>query len=326
MKIGIKAIRLERALHAIREWQDAEHLVALSEQDLVAFAWKDVQHFSDKFTVTIGPKGVGTVLATDVAVDNTWLVEPKSQRILLAREGVFDVLDPAGKSSQGRINVAGLENGTFASALDSEGKRVLLVVLRVINPDSAEYGIAVADLVTGRLVRERRFGSTAELELLWDAQQRTWLIGETSTATLWRWDETTPAVKLAGTLPGHVHAATFVAGQEGTIVTALIADTTGGTVLAVGRAEHDRISWGAPITLSGHVLVAHKHPARPLWASVAQQGMHQQIQLLDASGKTLAEVALRPDAHLLDLMWSPSSPTRLWGTGIHCLAAATIEP
>src|ERR1700740_778703 len=148
MNIEIKSIRLERALHGLQELPDADHLIVHSEQFLVAISWKELQHTHETVTVRLGPKGQGTVLADKVAVDNAWILRPQSPRLLLARGGGFDSLDPPGHTAKEQLKIDGLANGTFASAVDPDGRRVLLAILRVINPDSAVYGLAVADLAT----------------------------------------------------------------------------------------------------------------------------------------------------------------------------------
>lgn len=327
MNIEIKSIRLERALHGLQELQDADHLIVHSEQSLVAVGWKELQYTQETVTVTLGPKGQGTVLADNVAVDNAWILQPKTQRLLLAREGGFDSLDPTGHAAREQLKIAGLANGTFASAVDPDGRRVLLAVLRVINPDSAVYGIAVAELATGRLIRETTFGSTADLELLWDAQFHSWVVGETSSGRMWRWDEAKPAAsKLAGTVAGLVHAATFVAGENGVIASALVTEKTGARALVIGVAGSEQVAWGAPVALPGPgALLARRHPAKAVWAYLAHEGRGQRVQVRDASGKVLAEAPLRPEAHLSNLIWSPSSPKRIWGIGIHSLAAITLQ-
>jgi hypothetical protein len=58
---------------------------------------------------------------------------------------------------------------------------------------------------------------------------------------------------------------------------------------------------------------------------LAQEGAVQQIQIRDAAGKVLAEAGVRPAAHLNNLLWSKSSPKRVWGFGIRALAAATLS-
>jgi hypothetical protein len=326
MRIDVKTIRLQRALHGLRELPDADHLVVHSEQSLVAIAWPALRQIPDSMTVVLGPPGQGKALATNVAVDNAWAVEPKAQRVLLAREGEFYSVDPSGQLDDQRIKVAGLPRGTFAAALDSDGQRVLLVVMRVINIDFADYGVAMADLTNGRLVAEATIGSGADLELLWDGRLRTWVIGDTSRGALWRWDGDRPAVKLAGPPAGPVHAATFAESGEGVIVSALFTQTTGATGLITGRAEWDRVVWTAPVTLPGStVLVARRHPELALWACLAQEGAVQQIQIRDAAGKVLAEAGVRPAEHLNNLLWSKSSPKRIWGFGVRALAAATLS-
>src|SRR5260370_32112420 len=67
-----------------------------------------------------------------------------------------------------------------------------------------------------------------------------------------------------------------------------------------------------------------KHPSQNLWASVEQAGAVQRIEIRDASGKVIAETALRPGTQARNLIWSTSSPERLWGLGIRALVEMTL--
>ncbi|MGC0772188.1 MAG: hypothetical protein WB543_04585, partial [Candidatus Acidiferrum sp.] len=165
MKIDVKTILLDGALHRLRELSDANHLIVQSEESLVAVSWPALRQTRDGMTVVLGPRGLGKVLATKVAVDNAWIVEPKSQRVLLTREGEVEFVDPSGRDKVRRVTVAGLPSGAFAAALDSAGQHLLLVVMRVVNLDFAEYGVAAVDLVNGRLASESTIRSNADLEL-----------------------------------------------------------------------------------------------------------------------------------------------------------------
>jgi hypothetical protein len=324
MNIDLKAIRMQGALHGMRETRDADHLIVHSEQSLFAIVWAALENTPEKLAAPLGPKGPGKLVATGVAVDNAWVVDPKSQRVLLAREGEFDSIDPWGQVQPQKIKVPGLPVGTFAAAVDSDGLHVLVVVVRDINPDVSNYAIALADLTSGRLIREGTIGSGADLELLWDGHFGAWVIGDTSRGALWRWDGQRPAVKLAGPA-GHVHSATFAATAEGVIVSVIAAKTAGETVLVIGHAERDRVVWADPATLTGSpVLMAWRDPARPLWACLAQAGAAQQIQFRDVGGKLLAEAAVRPGVHLANLQWSVF-PNRVWGVGIRALAAVALS-
>ncbi|HEV3334648.1 MAG TPA: hypothetical protein VG096_26855 [Bryobacteraceae bacterium] len=326
MRIDLKAVRIQGALHGLHESRDADHLIVHSERSLFAIVWAAVQNTPEGVAISLGPERPGKLVATDVAVDNAWVVEPKGQRVLLAREGEFESIDPWGQPEAQKVKMAGLPRGTFAAAIDPEGAHVLLVVVRVINPDAANYGVALADLANARLIREGTIGSGADLELLWDNRLRTWVIGDTSKATLWRWDGARPAVRIAGpAAPGPVHAASFVAGTEGVIVSALFTHN-GATGLIAGQAEMDRAVWQPPVALPGPpVLMAKRHPAQAIWACMSQAGTGQQLQIRDAAGKVLAEAAVRPATHLDNLIWSPISPNRVWGFGARALAAATLS-
>jgi len=324
MNIDLKAVRIQGALHGMRELRDADHLIVHSEQSLFAIVWAALLNTPGNATVRLDPKGPGKLVATDVAVDNAWVVEP-GQRVLLAREGRFDSIDPWGHIQARTIKVPGLPVGTFGAAIDSEGLHVLLVVVRNVNPDVSNYAIALADLKNGRLAREPSIGSGADLELLWDAQVGDWVIGDTSKGALWRWDGQRPALKLAGPT-AHVESATFTATAEGLIVTVIALKTTGETAFVTGHAEGNRVLWAEPAKLNGSsVLKAWRHPARPVWACLAQAGAVQQIQFRDVGGKLLAETPVPRGIHLANLQWSVSSPNRVWGVGIHAVAAVTLS-
>lgn len=326
MRIEAKTVRVQGAVRRLCEWAGADRLIVHSDQSLVAVAWLALQHTPDGMAASLAPPGKEKPVAANVAVDNAWTVDPKARRVLLARAGEIDLADPSGEVADQRIQVAGLPVGTFGAALDSDGERLLLVVMRAVNFDFADYGLVMVDLADGQLVAEKTIGTTSDLELLWDARLGTWAIGDTSKGALWRWDGAGHAVKLAGPTAGAIHAATFAETSEGVIVSALSSGTAGATVLVTGHAERDRVVWMPPVTLAGTpILLARRHPARALWACLAQQGAAQQIQIRDAAGKVLAEADLRPGIHLNHLLWSAFAPERLWGVGIRALASATIH-
>jgi len=325
MTIVLKAVRMQGALHGLRESRDADHLIVHSDRSLFAIVWAALQNTPEGVAITLGPKGPGKLVAEDVAVDDAWLIEPKGQRVLIPREGEFESIDPWGQTEPQKTKVAGLSLGTFAAAIDAGGQHVLLVVDRDINPDESTYAIALADMANGRLILEKTIHSGSDLELLWDATSATWVIGDTSRGAVWRWDGVKPAIKVAAP-SSHIRAATFAATTEGVIVSALADRPTGEAVLMTGHADRDRIAWTEPVPLAGPpVLQARRHPAQAVWACLTQQGAIQGIQIRDAGGKVLAEAALRPGAHLDKLLWSVSAPTRLWGFGTRVLAAATLS-
>jgi hypothetical protein len=326
MKIDIKVIRLQGALHALRESGDPNHLIVHSDRSLFAIVWAAVQNTPAGVAVSLGPKGPGTLVATDVAVDNAWVIDPKSQRVLLAREGAFESIDPWGQLQVQTIKVPGLPAGTFASAVDSYGERVLVVVVREVNPDVSNYAIVLADLTNGRVIREGTIGTGSDLELLWDSHFQTWIIGDTSNGALWLWDGMRSAVKLPGPA-GHVRSATFTATTEGVMVSAISAEASGDTVLVTGHVERDRIVWTGPVSLRGgiSVLTVWRHPARSVWACLAQAGTAQQVQLRNISGKLLTEISVQAGVHLIGLQWSSLLADRLWGVGNRALVAVTIS-
>ncbi len=326
MKTDSKTILLDGALYRLREFSDANRLMLHCEHSLLAVSWADLRQTRDGVTVVLGPRGLGNVVATKVAVDNAWIVDPKSQRLLLAREGGIEFVDPSGQEKARTVTVPGLPVGTFAAALDSTAKRLLLAVMRDVNPDFAEYGLVVADLVNGRLAKESTIHTNSDLELLWEDKLGSWVICDTNKATVWRWDGNKPALKLASSALRPVHSATIAASDHGVIVSALVTQSTGATGLISGRAEQDRVIWNDAVALPGpNVLVARRHPGQALWACLAQEGRAQQIQIRDASGKVLGEAIVRPPAHLSDLVWSVAAPTSVWGFGVHALASATFN-
>lgn len=313
-------------MHGLREFEGADHLIVHSAQSLVAVDWPILQHAPDSLTLELGPPGLGKVLATNVTLDSAWVVEPKSKRILLAREGEFDSIDPGGRVANQKIKVTGLPRGAFASSVNPDGVHVLLVVTRVINPDFANFAVVMADLTTGQLIREATIGAGVDLELLWDAPFRTWVIGDTSRGGLWRWDGQKPALRLAAPQGTPVHAATFASSPEGVMVSALFTEKTGATGLVTGRAELDRVIWTPPVVLPGlPVLVARRHPTLARWACLAQEGTRQQVQVRDTAGKVLAETDVRPGVYLDNLLWSTFSSNLLWCSGIRALATATLS-
>lgn len=324
MKLDVKTIRLQNALHAVREWQDPDHLVVRSEQSLILVNWLSFQHRPETEQVVLGPKGEGRLIANEVAIDNAFAIDSKSQHILLARQGEISVIDPANPAQVQKVNVTGLPRGTFGAALASDSQRILFATVHVVTPDFATYALALVDLTNGTLSIEKTISSTADLELLWDNATNTWAIGDTGNGTLWRCDGSRPAVKLAGP-PEHADFATFTASGEGVIVSAVATKPTGETVLLTGRAEHERIEWTAPVVLPGSgVLMARRHSVEPFWACLTQQGSVQHIKIVGSEGQVLADEMVRPGSHLIGLQWSAFSPARLWSVGIHTLMAVSL--
>jgi hypothetical protein len=324
MGIDLKAVRVRDAVHGLCELADTDRLIVHSGQSLVAVPWAALGNTSGDLTIALGPPGYGNLVAT-LAVDSAWIVEPTTKRVLLAREGALESFDPAGRLSPQKTVVNGLPRGSFAAAVDPGGRHVLLTVMRVVNPDLAHYGVALVDLIDGRLVREGSIGSVTDLELLWDRRLGTWVIGDTGKGAMWRWDGATPAVKLAGPTAAPVCAATFAATDDGVMVSALIAQ--GGTqALVTGLAERDRVRWTSPVTLHGPpVLVARRHPSQDCWACLAQEGSGQYVQIRDPAGAVLGETRVGLTAQLDKLLWSTSSPHHVWGIGFHAIAGISLR-
>ena len=324
MILDVNAVRLEGALHELGELRDPGHLILHVDQSLVAVAWTDLRKSFTKAPVPVGPPGKGRVLATRIAVDDAWTIVPTSQEILLARLGTISFLDSTHGRAVRTIKPNGLRNGTFGAALDGDALRALFIVSRDVSMDFAEYTVAAVDLTAGTLVPQTRIHGNADFELLWDEPSRSWVIGSTHTGSLWRWDGVGEAVKFdgpAGTLQG----ATFVADGEGVVISALTEDSPRGSHLITGRLGPDRVTWAEPVTLPGtSVILARRHPKRPLWACLAFDGAAQQIRICDAAGKVQAVAAVRPPGLLKNLRWSTSSPDRIWGLGVRTLAAATL--
>ena len=301
---------------------DADQLILHIDQTLVVVPWPALRNVPANMIASPGSQGLGRVLATEVRVDNAWTVHPSTNRILLTRQGELQLIDPSGRSEVRRIPVRGLPRGTFAAGIDSTGQNVLLAV----NPDFAEYGVAMANLLHGQLIPESTIGSIADLELLWDNEFRGWLIVDTGRGTLWHWDGIGSAVRMAGPDGGRVHAATITANGNGVFVSAVRTQATGETDLITGRVDRERVVWDAPKVLSGFpVLVARHHPARPVWACLAQEGARQEIRICDASGNVLAEAGVGRAADVNNILWSTFSPNRVWGIGTRALTAATVS-
>lgn len=325
MKIDAKVVLLDDALHGLREWFDSNHLILHTDQSLVAVEWPALRETRDGAAAVFGPRGLGRVVASRVTVDNAWTVDATSRLLLLARDGKIEYLDPLGVHPVRTLAVAGLQSGTFAAALDSASRRLLLVVMSAANLDFAAYGVVAADLGNAQLTYEPSIRCTNDLELLWDGRSRAWLICDTGTATLWRWGGQKPAVKLTGMVPGAIHYAAMVDSDEGVIAGAVVSHGSATTALVSGHVDQNQVIWSPPIVLSGSpVLVAKRNSRQPLWACLAQQGWHQQIQIRDAAGVVLSATTLPQRAHLSDLLWSPSAPARFWGYGVHSLVAATL--
>lgn len=325
MKIDAKVVLLDGALHGLREWSDSNHLILHTDQSLVAVEWSALRETRERVAVVFGSHGLGRVIATKVTVDNAWTVDPTSRLLLLARDGKIEYFDPSSGDSVRTVALAGLPSGTFAAALDSASQRLLLVVMNVVNLDFAEYGVVAADLANGHLTREPGIRSKNDLELLWDGRYRAWVICDTGTATLWRWDGQKPAIKLTGMVPNAIQHATIVDSDDGIIAGAIVSHSSAATALAWGHVDQDRVIWSSPVSLSGPaVLVAKKNFKDPLWACLAQQGWQQQIQIRDASAVVLDSTNLAPRAHLSDLLWSRYGHGRFWGFGVHSLLAANL--
>jgi hypothetical protein len=324
MVIDLKAVRLRDAVHGVCEWS-GDRLIVHSGQALVTVAWSALGSSSGGLAMVLGPEGYGKVVAADLAVDNAWIVEPRTQRVLLAREGALESLDPSGALPPQKTVVGGLPRGSFTAAVDAEGRRVLLVVMRLVRPDFANYAVVLVDLRDGRLVREGSIGSVADLQLLWDRRLGTWMIGDTGTGGIWRWDGATPAVRLEGPPCAPVHGATFAASDEGVMVSALVAQD-GTTALATGLAELDRVHWATPVRLPGApVVVARRDPSGARWACLAQEGRAQHVQIRDPAGGVLGEARLEPAAQLEKLLWSTSLPNHVWGIGVHAIAGISLK-
>jgi hypothetical protein len=68
-----------------------------------------------------------------------------------------------------------------------------------------------------------------------------------------------------------------------------------------------------------------KHPSHELWAGLEQTGATQKVHIRDSSGKVIAETVLKPGTLVKNLVWSTSSPERLWGLGIRALVEMTLS-
>jgi hypothetical protein len=273
VKIAVKTVRLQGALHGLAEL--AELLIVHVDDLLIAIPEKAVRQIPDGVMTAVGSGGFGSVVATQVAVDNAWTVLPESKQILLAREGRIELIDPQGLREMEQITVEGLPKGTFGACAEPAGRRVLLVVMREINGDFDEGAVAIADLARGRMVSEKTIRANDELQLLWNAQFRAWSITDTGKNVVWWWDGETPAVRLP-----------WKAAEP---------------------------AWG------------RKHPSRELWARLAQKGPVQSVQILESTGKVLAEAPMRTGAFVRNLNWSTSSEERIWGSGVRAIVEMTLD-
>jgi hypothetical protein len=276
MKIEAKTIRVQGALHGLNE--AADQVIVQIDDLLVTIAEKALWQIPDGVLTALGSGGIGRVVATKVAVDNAWTVDSVSKRILLPRAGHIERIDPleqdVGQDVTDKIGIEGLPAGTFGASAEPGGNRILFLVVRDVNLDFAEYAVAVADLMLGRMITEKSVRSNDDLLLVWDAASRGWVISDTGKGIVWRWDGERPAVRSASSVEP-----------------------------SSGR----------------------KHPSQDLWASVEQAGAAQRIQIRDSSRKVIAETALRPGTQVRNLVWSTSSPERLWGLGIRALVEMMLN-
>jgi hypothetical protein len=326
IKLTIHPIRLKEALRACAELPDKDSLVLHIEDSLVIVPWSKLQRIAGQGAITILPPGPGKKVADNVGVANAFALNPKTNRILLAREGEIIDIDPSQKIEDQKIPATGLSVGTFAAAVDPAGKRALFSVVRDVNFDFSEYAVISVDLASGKIVPETTIGSNADLEFIWDAKLSAWFIGDTSRAFAWRWDTVAPAVKLQPPPDDPMIAATFTSSNEGLLISTLVTSKNGTPELTIGRADKDRITWSPAVPVpGGSVTFARRNPTRPLWACLADTDSGQQIQLRDAAGKLLASAPVRSSTLLNKLTWSAYSPNRLWGSGFRALAEITLS-
>jgi hypothetical protein len=193
MKIETKTIRLNGALHGVGEAGDQ---VILQIDDLLAtIVHKALRQIPEGVLTTLGSAGIGRIVATKVAVDNAWTVDADSKRILLAREGHIERIDPLSQDPPEKIAVEGLPAGTFGASAEPGANRILYVVVRDISFDFSEYGVEIADLMLGRMVTEKSIRSNGDLKLSWDVGSKSWTISDPDKGIFWRWDGATPPAR-----------------------------------------------------------------------------------------------------------------------------------
>lgn len=325
MKLDLKAVRLSGTVLKLGQLSQPDALVLQVGQSLASVSWKRLRTSFVRAPLVVGAPGDATVIAEDVAVDSAWTIDEKSQQVALARAGEILFIDPLARRVVRTAPVKGLRNGTFDMALDGDGKRALVVVVRDVALDFSEYAVVAVDLATGDLTPESSIHANADLELLWDDMSRAWLIGDTHTGALWRWDGTKPATRFAGPADATIQAATLAATAEGAVATALLQTATGAGRLVAGRVGAAGVTWSQPLDLPGAaVLTARRHPTQALWACLAHDDAGQQIQVRGADGKVAAAAPLLPPFLMSKLFWSTAEPTRIWGVGMRALAAGTL--
>lgn len=323
MMLGIDVIRFSGAFHSLGELRAPDALVLRVDQSLFAASWARLRTPPNATPVVYTAPGFGKELVKDLAVDNAWTIDPVAQQIALARPGALSFIDPANGRVKRTVNVPGVSGGTFGAVLDGAARRLLLIVMNDVNRDFAEYGAVVADLATGSLTPQPAIHGDAEYDLLWDNSGSAWIVGDTRKGSLWRCDGSGAAAAFAGPA-GPLQNATFASTPDGVFATAVLKKGTA-SALSIGRLEAKRIAWSDPIQLSGPpILLARRHPSRPLWACLAFDGAGQQIQIRDADGAMQAVAPVRPPILLNKLQWSSASPDRLWALGVRALASATL--
>lgn len=327
MHVAPETIRITGPCHGLRELP-GERLILHAGRSLVAVAWSDLRRAPEGSVVEPGSPGYGRVIATNVAVDNAWSIQPGSGRVLVARQGQFQSIDGLGSGAEQLIRIPGLPTGTFAAEFDPSGRYALLTIMRPLGPDFAEYGVALADLTAGQLTTESGIGSTAELELLClgGPPNPTWVVGDTSNGALWRWDGHDAATPFQGPIADVINSVTFE--QEGSrvIATALIMPNRGAVAIQSGRMETNEMKWSAPVPLPGRpVTLARRHPLRPEWACLAGYRAEQEIQIRSARELIVAASpsSITPIEHL---RWSAFSPDRLWAWGHRSVSRIALEP
>lgn len=327
MQIAAETICVKCPLHGLREMPDGEHVVLHLGRSLVAVAWSNLLHTPAGSVAELPAPGFGRVIAKDVAVDNAWAIHPKSGRVFVARGGHFQSIDALGPDDDQEVTVSGLAVGTFAAAFDPSGRYILLTIVRPLNPDFAEYGVAVADLSNGGLTVETSIGSTAELELLclggWP--RPAWAIGDTANGTLWRWDASQPAARFNGPPAPNISGVTFERGESGVIATTIITQRDGTHAMIWKRVDRDSADWPPPTPLNGPpVTLVRLHPSRRQWACLAGFFPRQEIQLRTSEG-LLASGPLRSATPVERVCWSSGSPDRIWAWGYRSLSRIALS-
>jgi hypothetical protein len=196
VKIEARTVRINGALHGIGEAGD--QVILQIDDLLVTITHKALQQIPEGVPTTLGSGSVGRTVATKVAVDNAWTVDADSKRILLPRMGQIERINPVSQDPPEKIEIEGLPGGTFGASAEPGANRILYGVVRNVSFDFSEYGVAIADLMLGRMVSENSIRSNSDLKFSWEVVSKSWMIGDPDKGIFWRWDGENPPARAKG--------------------------------------------------------------------------------------------------------------------------------